>query len=170
MTAMIIALDGWAAGERKFRFKAGLEFFQMFDNQEILDACVDVQALVLKDGHRLHVQTEIAGTVTVQCDRCLEDLVLEVRANPSFVAEEGAEEGAVTEDGTEVIPLDREREQLDLSQAVYDYVCISLPLHKVHPEGECNSEALRFLDNSRGEAPVADDSPFAALKGLFEEK
>ena len=38
-----------------------------------------------------------------------------------------------------------ESDELDISQEVYDYVCISLPIRKVHKEGECNSDTTRFL-------------------------
>ena len=82
---MIIPLNGWAAGERKFHSHAGIEFFHTFDNTEILDANVQVEVTVRKEAMRkveaiLHLQ----GTVTVPCDRCLEPLVLPVDAKPSF--------------------------------------------------------------------------------------
>ena len=35
--------------------------------------------------------------------------------------------------------------QIHMSQIVYDYVCLSLPLQRVHPEGECNPDTVRFL-------------------------
>ncbi|MBQ6244722.1 MAG: DUF177 domain-containing protein [Bacteroidales bacterium] len=68
----------------------------------------------------------IAGSVTVACDRCLEDLVIPVET--SF------EESYTPES-----------DELDLRQDVYDFVCISLPLQRVHPEGECNQETTKYL-------------------------
>jgi uncharacterized metal-binding protein YceD (DUF177 family) len=38
-----------------------------------------------------------------------------------------------------------EDDELDLSQDVYDYVCTSLPLQRMHPEGECNQETTKYL-------------------------
>ena len=35
--------------------------------------------------------------------------------------------------------------ELDLSQDVYDFVIISLPLRRAHEEGECNEETTKFL-------------------------
>jgi uncharacterized metal-binding protein YceD (DUF177 family) len=59
----------------------------------------------------------------------------------------------------------------DLSQAVYDYVCLSLPIQRVHPEGECNPDTVRFLSQvERPDEEAAASSPFAALKGLFDSK
>ena len=158
MKSIIIPLNDWAAGERKFHAHADLEFFQQFDNTEILDADVNVEVRVVKEGTRkVEAELHLSGTVTVPCDRCLEPLAVPVEANPSEVFE------------PEVLS-----EDWDLSQAVYDYVCLSLPLQRVHPEGECNPDTVRFLgqeerENEEAEATGAN-SPFAALKGLFESK
>ena len=156
MNAIVIPLNGWAAGERKFRFHAGIEFFQTFDNTEILDADVDVEIGVVKKERKVEASLHLAGTVTVPCDRCLEPLAVPVEANPS-----------------EVFSPENLAEDWDLSQAVYDYVCLSLPLQRVHPEGECNPDTVRFLGHEeRGneEAEASANSPFAALKGLFNSK
>ena len=62
----------------------------------------------------------------------------------------------------------------DLSQAVYDFVCLSLPLQRLHPEGQCDPNTVRFLSHKeRGDEEAeaaAANSPFAALKGLFDSK
>ncbi len=158
MNPFVIPLNDWAAGERKFHSHAGLEFVQTFDNSEILDADVNVDITVVKEGLRkVEAVLHLSGTVTVPCDRCLEPLVVPVEAEPS-----------------EVFQLDTVTEDWDLSQAVYDYICLSLPLQRVHPEGECNPDTVRFLGHEeRGDEEAeatGANSPFAALKGLFESK
>ena len=156
MDKVIIPLNGWAAGERLFRFRAGLEFFQAFDNSEILDACVDVEVKVVKEGTRkVEADLHLSGTITVPCDRCLEPLEVPVEAHPE-----------------EVFAPENPADDWDLSQAVYDYASLSLPLQRVHPEGECNQDTVRFLgheERTDEEAGASANSPFSALKGLFEE-
>jgi uncharacterized metal-binding protein YceD (DUF177 family) len=61
---------------------------------------------------------------------------------------------------------------LDMRQVVYDYVYMSLPIQRVHPEGECDPETVKYL--SAGE-PVEEEtpeetSPFAALGMLLNKK
>ena len=153
---IVIQLDGWAVGKRDFRFHAGTEFFQMFDNQDILDADVNVLVSVVKEGsQKVEADLHLSGTVTVQCDRCLEPLVLQVESNPSEVLSPGTVE-----------------ERWDISQDVYDYTCLAMPLQRVHPEGECNPDTVRYLGQSERKDEEAGNvnSPFAALKGLFEDK
>ena len=122
----VVKLTAMAPGTNRFSWHAGAEFFETFGNVEILDADLEVTADVISRGLTVDAACTIAGGVTVACDRCLEDLVIPVEV--SF-------EETYTPEGGE----------LDLSQDVYDFVCISLPLQRVHPEGECNQETTKYL-------------------------
>jgi len=170
----IIPLNGWAAGEREYRWQAGKEFFQMFDNAEILDAAVGIEAKAVKSGHYIGIDLDIRGSVTVPCDRCLEDLTLPVEAHPAFSVKFGEEAGSeeeMREGSREILLVSDADTDLDLSQVIYDYVCLSLPMQRVHAEGACNPDTVRFLSREpENEEAAPQNSPFAALKGLFEEK
>ena len=122
----VVKLTSLAPGKNRFTWHAGPEFFEIFGNEEILDADLEVTAQVSNHGLTAEAACAIAGSVTVACDRCLEDLVIPVET--SF------EESYTPES-----------DELDLRQDVYDYVCISLPIQRVHPEGECNQETTKYL-------------------------
>ena len=126
MQPFVVQLTSLAPGTNRLEWHAGAEFFETFGNVEILDADLEVTAEVASHGLTADASCEIAGSVTVACDRCLEDLVIPVET--SF------EEQYTPED-----------DELDLSQDVYDFVCTSLPLQRVHPEGECNQETTKYL-------------------------
>ena len=84
--------------------------------------------------------------------------------------------GAVDVDdaGTDddVLVVDRSESELNLNQFVYDYICLGLPLVKLHPEGKCNPEMLRYLSGSEGVDTESEESsrPFEGLKDLLENK
>ena len=122
----IVKLNALARGASHLEWDAGREFFAGFDNSEVLDADIHVDAVMHNRGATVEAECEISGTVTVPCDRCLEDLVIPVET--SF-------------DETYV----PESDELDLSQDVYDFVMVSLPMQRVHEEGGCNQETLKFL-------------------------
>ena len=126
MQPFVVKLTSMAPGTNRFSWHVGAEFFEKFGNVEILDADLEVTAAVRNHGLTAEAACTIDGSVTVACDRCLEDLVLPVET--SF------EESYAPEGG-----------ELDLSQDVYDFVCISLPLQRVHPDGECNQETTKYL-------------------------
>ena len=166
----IIPLNGLATGKNEFSWKVGKEFFENFDNSEILDAEIDVQVTVEKSGRYVGVDCEAFGDVVVECDRCLEELELpvdvEILLSVKYGDEESSEEPHPGE--REVIFIPETEAELDMSQIIYDYVCLSLPLQRVHEDGECNPEAMKCLAGEEV-AEVQDDAnnPFASLKSLL---
>jgi len=117
----VIPIKGLKAGRSHYDWHADGEFFGKFENSEILAADLAISVDVDNEDFEISVKCSIEGTVTVACDRCLEDLVIPV--STSF-EQSGGE---------------------DLSQDIYDYVCIALPIQRVHPEGECNEEVLKYI-------------------------
>ena len=166
----IIPLNGLATGKNEFSWKVGKEFFENFGNSEILDAEIDVQVTVEKSGRYVGVDCEAFGDVVVECDRCLDELELpvevEILLSVKYGEEESSEEPHPGE--REVIFVPETEAELDMSQIIYDYVCLSLPLQRVHDEGECNPEAIRHL-NAEVVATDKDEAnnPFASLKSLL---
>ena len=175
MQPFIVPLNGLASGRTPFRWHAGGQFFSGFENSEILDADLVVDVVVEKSGRYVGVDVDIDGTVVVACDRCLGDLELPVSVSPSFSVKfgEAPEDKSFGAEGDrEILFLPESDTDMDLSQIVYDYVCTSLPLSRVHPEGECDPETVKYLhseDEGADAEPAAQEgNPFAALKDLLK--
>ena len=168
---MVIPLNGLTTGMNAFSWQVGKEFFESFENAEVLDASLDVDVRVEKSGRYVGVDCNVTGEVTVECDRCLEDLVIpmdiDIMLTVKYGDEESSEEHQPGE--REVIFVPEDSAELELGQIVYDYVCISLPIQRMHDEGECNEEVVRYLEPEAECAdPEVQDNPFSALKGMFE--
>lgn len=169
----VVPMNGLAQERKVFRWWAGNEFFARFENSEILDAGIEVEVEVEKSGSYIGVDCGVSGEVRVVCDRCLEDLTLPVETGFKLSVKFGEESlGAeVSMDGErETVFLPESDSDLDLSQAVYDYVCLSLPVQRVHEDGGCDPDVLRYL-SSECEEPVREDtssSPFAGLRAMME--
>ncbi len=168
----IIPLNGLAAGKNEFSWQAGKEFFEAFENTEILDAELVVSVVAEKSGRWFGIDCEIDGQVTVTCDRCLEDLKLPVGTDIMLSVKFGEEETSEDhqEGEREIIFVPEGDAEFDMSQIIYDYVCLALPMQRHHEEGECNPEAMKYLTG--GESVEADaveeNNPFAALKGMIK--
>lgn len=165
-TDLIIPLNGLAAGRHVVEGRIGTEFFEEFGNSGISAASLDVRVAIEKSGQSsIQVQCSVNGRITVTCDRCLEDLELPVsfsrRMTVKFSSEDADGEG-----NDEVMVLNDSDCDLDMSQYVYDYVVLCIPIRKVHEEGGCNPEVMRIL-NARNEAGQTADSPFSQLRNLF---
>ena len=164
------------SGKTLFRWHAEGQFFSAFENSEILDADLVVGVKVEKSGRFAGVEMDVEGTVVVECDRCLGDLELPVSVHPSFSIKfgEAQEESSSTAEGErEILMLPESDADLDLTQVIYDYVCTSLPLTRVHPEGECDPATVKYLhtedDGEEEESAQQGESPFAALKNLLKD-
>jgi uncharacterized metal-binding protein YceD (DUF177 family) len=170
---IVIPIKGLPLGESSFRFEIGEPFFQAFENSLIKDADCSVRVRVVRHQTLLDIVCEIVGFVVVECDRCLEDLTLKVDIDPRLTVGFGTVDvdDASVEDDVQVI--DHTESELNLNQFVYDYICLGLPLVKVHPEGKCNPEMLRYLTDNEGNETAADGEaarPFEGLKELLKNK
>lgn len=173
----LIPLNVLTPGNNEFEWEAGNDFFRQFENAEILDARVAVRVSLNKNGREIEGVCHLDGMLTVLCDRCMEDLVLPVHTKAAFQLAYGEEKpgsNSEAEDRADLETLyvpDGETD-LDMSQLIYDYVCLSLPMQRFHPEGECNAEAIKRLEcgvTTAGENDdTSDPNPFAALQGLFD--
>ena len=168
----IIPLNGLAAGITEFSWQAGKEFFDSFENSEILDAHLDADVSVEKSGRYIGVDCDVRGEVTVECDRCLDELDMpidvEIRLSVKYGSEESSEDPQQGE--REVIFIPEIDAEMDMSQIIYDYVCLSLPMQRMHDEGECNPEVMKRY-GAPEETEVSQEegvSPFSALKGMFQ--
>jgi uncharacterized metal-binding protein YceD (DUF177 family) len=83
-----------------------------------------------------------------------------------------------TSEDENVVYLPEDAYQIDLSQWMYEFVAVSLPMQRVHPDGQCDPEMLKFISNeneygSEGEKRENQsgetDPRWDALKQLLEK-
>ena len=167
---LLIGLDGLKAPGSHFDWHADGKFFGEFENSEILDADLDTATEVTPSGSCYLIDCAVKGSVTVLCDRCLSEVVLPVERLIRLSVRYGQGPSGMEEEGRELIFLPDAESVLDLGQILYDYVCTALPLVRVHPDGGCDPDVVKFL--GRSEEPAAEESqnPFASLKTLLDEK
>ena len=168
----LIPVNGLASGKTSYRWTVGKEFFEEFENPDIIDASVEVEAVAEKSGHYIGVDCHISGSVTVSCDRCLGRLAIPVdttgRLSVKFGSVDDGTETSAEEDGREIVLLSGSDADLDMRQIIYDYTCLSLPMQRVHAEGECDPEVTLYLGGSRqADEAGGEETPFSVLKDMF---
>lgn len=139
-----------------FEFCLTSDFFANFDNSEILEGRVKVNLAAEKIKNFVDVVLQYSGEVTVECDRCLENLVIplsgENRLSLRFGKAPQRSGSNDDDDDEDVIYVADEEREADLSDYVYESVWLSLPMHRVHGDDEngtslCNPEMLKYLSN-----------------------
>ena len=135
-----IDYKGLSVGCHEFDFVIDGLFFQEKEADRIVDAQLNAKVVVEKSGRQMEVSLLIDGTLNVECDRCLDVFEMPLHIEQPFVVKSA---GQSCEDDQDVLWLSPEDDSLDLTDYIYDTVCLSLPFQVVHPNPEdCNQDVI----------------------------
>ncbi len=137
----LISFVGLKIGFHDFEYEINDAFFEQFEYSIIHKGDVNVHLRLEKKETMFIAQYAADGFVTTTCDRCTDELKLPVKGEFQIVYKFGND---ISEDEN-LIVLPEEAYQLDVSEAIYELITISLPAKKVHPKGECNEEMLELI-------------------------
>ncbi len=162
----VISVKGLSVGKHNYSFRIEKPFFDEYDNSQIINASLTANVLLLREVSWIGLESEIEGEVVVECDRCLEDLSLPVKTKANLIVKYEKRDNGFESD--EVLFLDPSESELNIKQFLYDYICLSLPLQRVHPKGKCNPEMIRILNKSlTADKPEELNTPLGSLKDLI---
>ena len=93
------------------------------------------------------------GTVTIQCDRCLEDLDLDIEGYNELIVKIGEENEELSET---VVVISSKEYEIDVAQYIYEFITLMIPMRNVHDENEngqkCDPEVLKELEKWAAES------------------
>ncbi len=118
---------------------------------------------------------DVDGKVTVPCDRCGDEFVLRLWDEFDLVIKLTGDDTEKIEDEDDVAFIPRSETVIDISSWLYEYLMLSIPLQRVHPDKEdgtsgCNPQALNLLDQL-SEQPDHNANPlWKGLEGIKIEK
>lgn len=108
---------------------------------------------------------DIQGIVEVICDRCADPLKIAVKGNEQLIFRIG-ESGESPDD--DIIFLSDEDFEIDLSQHLFDYVHLLLPMRLTHDDSAdgqaCDPEMIRLLEKYSADKHLK--SPWKGLEQL----
>lgn len=123
-------------------FNLSDEFFKGLDQEEIVGGNLQVTANVKeKAGDYFSIHFAAKGEVSVLCDRCLDRVIYDVEVEDEALVYYGEGEPA----NEEVRVLPPRINVYDLAWDVYEAIELSLPLQRIHPEGQCNPDMVEHL-------------------------
>lgn len=151
-----ISYTGLALGSHVFMFDIGKEFFACFESSEISDAEVNLQVSLEKSVTLMELHFNFSGKVELMCDRCGESFFLPIEGRDRLIVKFGNEGFENTE---EIIVLSASENELKLAQYIFEFLILALPVRRVHPEGECDQEALNKLEQLKAKNEIDDIDP-----------
>lgn len=128
-------------------------YFDALDADDVSDGSLDVSLAVRRaSGDTYNLAFGISGYVVVKCDRCLDDLAIAVDVEEQIKV--ASFDCAYPSDE---INTAESNDIYNIAWDIYEIVELSLPLKKVHADGECNSEMVQLLE-SMSVSEIHDDS------------
>ena len=134
--------------EHEYVFEVKDKFFEGRDYSEIKQGNITVHLNLLKQSNMMVLSFEISGTVRTNCDLCTAEFDLPIHGNYKLIVKVGGHETGEEDD--DIITLPANEHELELSQYLYEYISISIPIKRIHPlneagESTCNKEILNKL-------------------------
>ncbi len=167
----LIPVSGMAIGQHNYHYVIDDDFFAQYDYSEVKQGRVDIDLDVDRKESVLTLDFNLSGNVLVPCDRCADEFLIPIEGNNVFVIKTGVEKPA-GDDDIDVAYLPSDQGSFDISELIYEYIILSIPIHRVHPEGQCNPKVVELLNAcavSEGNGEDDEIDPrWAALKNIKE--
>ena len=143
-------------------------FFSALDDSEVKQGSLHVSVSIRKMTGFYELLFHTEGTVTVTCDRCLDDMSQPIETDNRLVVKLGA----ANSEEDDVIIVSENEGILDTSWLIYEFIVLAIPIKHVHAPGKCNpamSQVLEELSADRSSDEVSDqpiDPRWSALEKL----
>jgi uncharacterized protein len=141
----IIQFAGLSPGEHLFELNVNDKFFENLDYSEIKQGNILVKLTLLKQSTMMILNFDISGTVNVSCDRCASEFDMPITGNYKLTVKVGGSD--VGDEDDDIISIAANEHKLDLTQYLYEYIALSLPIKHEHAdESMCDKKTLKKLD------------------------
>lgn len=119
-------------GVHEIDFEIGKEFFQHFEDNELLDeGILTVRVIMNKGANLIEMDFLISGEVKLTCDRSLEEYFEHLEIRDKILFKYGEVEEEINE---EVYMITRDTASINVAQFIYEFILLGLPAKKIHPD------------------------------------
>ena len=153
-----IALRNFSNEPQKYDFLLDNEFFKQMDGAaDIQKGAVNVSLIVKKTAAAFEFSFDLQGTVFVPCDRCLDEMPIEINSQNRLFVKLGKE---FSEESDEIVIIPEDEGEINVVWFIYEFVALSVPMKRIHPPGKCNKIMTSKLNKYKTDKqqPEEDDS------------
>jgi uncharacterized metal-binding protein YceD (DUF177 family) len=170
-----IAFVGLKPGIHEYNYSIDDKFFEPFQQQDFHKCKAHVKLLLDKKSSFMQLKFEVGGTMEVTCDRCNNNLPLELwdEFNITVKMVEDPELMNGQEDDPDMYYIAQGDSHIDVANWIYEFINLSLPMQKTcqyeKMDGPfCNVAALDLLKKMEPEENIVKENPI--WKGLEKFK
>ncbi len=122
------------------------DFFEALDGSQLEHGSLHVSVSIRKMAGFFELMFHTEGSVTVSCDRCLDDMDQPIVADNRLMVKLGD----TYSDDDDTVTVDENEGILDMSWFIYEFVMLAIPIKHVHAPGKCNSVMTQKLEELSG--------------------
>ena len=168
-----VDLKGMKEAVMTSEYDLGDEFFGALDGSQLEHGALHVSVSIRKMTGFFELQFHTEGAVTVSCDRCLDDMSLDIENTGELKVKLGPD---FADDG-DIVVVPEDKGIVNVSWYIYEFIALAIPIKHVHAPGKCNKGMMEKLDEHTaaegedGEPEVdtgATDPRWDALNSLME--
>lgn len=134
-TEFKLMLKSLPEGKHTFGYHLDKHFFSNMENTDVRDADVNVSLTVDHSGGAYALAFHLTGTLTVLCDRCLDELPLDIDATYDLTVKYGE---TYNDDSDTLLIIPESDNYINVAYMIYDTAVLAIPPRHVHPQGKCN--------------------------------
>lgn len=153
-TEFKVQLKSMSEGTHEFEYHLDKAFFTNMESADVHDADVDVKLIVTHKGDLYDMSFTFKGTLTLLCDRCLDDLLFPVDTAYHITVQYGDE---YRDESDDLMIIPESDPYLNVSYIIYDTVALTIPMKHVHSMGKCNRAMSAMLRKHRAHRPGDED-------------
>jgi uncharacterized protein len=162
---------GLSKGSHDFEFDIKDDFFSKYPESEVKKGEIKAKVELIVTHDIFTLNFSLKGTVYIQCDRCLEYFYMPVKYKAVLFVESGDYNSDLS-DADNTIMISHKENEIVLDKHFYDYIHLSLPMQRLHPDDEngqsgCDPEMLKKLENLEPKAHANSNPGWDKLKELF---
>ncbi len=162
---------GLKKGVHEFTYELTETFFASFENALINKCNVQVNITFDKRQEPYTIEIDLDGTIWSDCDRCTASIPVSIHETYTIYAKYTVDEAMKEMDEVEIIYIARDDQFIDITQFIYDFVHLSIPVHvicdKPGKTEYCDMEIIGLLEKQQKEDEI--DPRWADLDKLKDK-
>ncbi|HEX8331240.1 MAG TPA: DUF177 domain-containing protein [Segetibacter sp.] len=169
-----IAFVGLKPGEHEYNYDITDKFFEPFQQQDFTNCNAKVKLKLDKKVGFMLLKFDIDGKTEVVCDRCGNDLPLQLWEEFNLVVKmvDNPVEMNENDDDPDVYYISHTESHINVEDWIYEFINLSIPMQKMCKDDEigglqCNTEVLEKLKKMEDDAKSDTN---AIWKGLEKFK
>lgn len=165
-----IAFVGLKTGFHEFTYEIDDKFFEPYQQQDFSNCRAQVKLRLEKNNSFMLLKFDVDGKVDVVCDRCGNNLGIQLWDEFNIVVKMVEEPELMNEreEDPDVYYISRTESHLDVADWIYEFINLSIPMQKMCKEDEiggpqCNTEVLEKLKKMEEEARTSASNVWKGL-------